>query len=148
VWVYIQDGLQAKQSVTPAEGSSAAGGAAAALLAMQASSNEHHVSDSFSFYCWWKLHITCTIAAFTVTATAAALLPQLHNSLPLCHSFRRYAAAYTATKNDPSAAWPHTGAQAQPMLRMRCTTDAAALSASESQSCGAHLLQPSVNCLL
>ncbi len=95
----IQDGLQAKQSVAPAEGSSAAGGAAAALLAMQASFNEHHVSDSFSFYCWWKLHITCTIAAFTVTATAAALLPQLHNSLPLCHSFRRYAA-----KNDPSAA--------------------------------------------
>jgi len=32
---------------------------------------------------------------------------------------------------------------------MRCTTDAAALSsASELQSCGAHLLQPNVNCLL
>ncbi|DBB02728.1 TPA: hypothetical protein ACH3X3_011671 [Trebouxia sp. C0006] len=31
------------------------------------------------------------------------------------------------------------------MLRMRCTTDAAALSASELQSCGANLLQPTVN---
>ncbi len=69
----MQDGLQAKQSVIPAEGSSAARGAAAAVLAMQASINEHHVSESFSYYCWQKLHITCTIAVFTnITCTIAA----------------------------------------------------------------------------
>jgi len=70
-WVFVQDGLQAKQSVAPVEGNSAAGRAAAALLAVQASSNKHRVSDSFSIYCRRKLHINCTIAAFAVTATAA-----------------------------------------------------------------------------
>jgi len=44
-WVYVQGGLQTKQSVAPAEGSKAGGGAAAALLAVQDSPNEHHVSD-------------------------------------------------------------------------------------------------------
>ena len=34
-WVYVQGGLQTKQSVAPAEGSKAGGGAAAALLAVQ-----------------------------------------------------------------------------------------------------------------
>ncbi len=42
--MYVQDGLQAKESVPPADGSSAVGGAAIALLAMQASSIEHHAT--------------------------------------------------------------------------------------------------------
>ena len=80
-WVYVQGGLQTKQSVAPAEGSKAGGRAAAALLAVQDSSNEHHVSDSCSSYSWWEMHITCTIAAFAVTAIAAKQLPQLQSFL-------------------------------------------------------------------